>query len=107
MTTLHSARPRHVCAAFAIWFLCAMAVPAAVAQVAVGPGYTDVSPHQLVRTTGDRLYIAASTCDSYPCTASSQTVRMWRGTQTGLPTAFTRVDAAREPADSGTVSLAI
>ncbi len=32
-------------------------------NIAVGPGYTDVSPKQLVRTSGNRLYIVVSTCE--------------------------------------------
>ena len=34
--------------------------------IQVGPGFTDVSPHQLVRTAANVLYALAPTCDSYP-----------------------------------------
>jgi hypothetical protein len=72
---------------------------AAVCAIAnVGAGYTDVSPKQLVRTSGDRLYVFASNCDSYPCDAVSQTLRAYRADRTGVPGGFSRMSAANEPA---------
>jgi hypothetical protein len=66
-------------------------------QISVGAGYTDTSPKQLVRTSANRLYIAASDCESYPCTDASQTLRMYRANATGVPTSFTRPDSGNEP----------
>jgi hypothetical protein len=84
----------------------------AVAQthaVRVGPatGYSDVSPKQVVRTSGNVPYLVATNCDSYPCTSASQTVRVWRGNSTNVPTAFSRMDAGHEPGDAGSVAAAI
>jgi hypothetical protein len=75
-------------------------------NVQVGDGYTDVS-RQLVRTSTNRVYIVATNCDAYPCTSLTQTVRVFRADQTGIPTTFTRQDSANEPAAAGAVTVAI
>jgi hypothetical protein len=75
-------------------------------NVQVGEGYTDVS-RQLVRTSDNRVYLVATNCDSYPCTSLTQTVRVFRADQTGIPTTFTRKDSANEPAAAGAVAVAI
>lgn len=74
-------------------------------NVSAGSGYTDGSPKQLVRTSGDRLYVFAVDCTSYPCTDVAQTIRAYRATGTGIPSAFARQDSAHEPA--GIVGWAI
>lgn len=74
-------------------------------SVHVGPGYTDVSPRQLIRTSGDRLYVAASNCENYPCTDVGQTLRMFRAISTGVPSGFSRADQQHEP--RGVVGWAI
>lgn len=76
-------------------------------NVGSGTGYTDVSPKQVVRTSGNTVYLIATNCDSYPCTANTQTVRVYKGDSTGVPTSFTRKDSANEPADAGTCAAAI
>jgi hypothetical protein len=75
--------------------------------IEVGPGYTDVSPKALVRTTGNRLYIAVSTCDSYPCTDAAQELRMYRADSTGVPGGFTLVDQAHMPSGVSQWAVAI
>ncbi len=74
-------------------------------QISVGAGYTDVSPKQIVRTSDNRIYIAASDCNAYPCISTSQTLRMYRATTTGVPGGFTRADSSHEP--SGVAGWAI
>lgn len=76
-------------------------------KIFVGPGYTDVSPKQIVRTTGNRLYIAASTCDNYPCTDIAQRLRMYQATATGVPVGFKHVDANAEPGGVAGWAIAI
>jgi hypothetical protein len=75
--------------------------------VGAASGYTDVSPKQIVRTSGNVVYIVAVGCDAYPCMESSQTIRVWRGDGTGAQTAFSRQDSAHEPVDAGSVAAAI
>src|SRR5687768_11139511 len=75
--------------------------------VGAGSGYTDVSPKQIVRTSGNVVYIVAVGCDAYPCMQSSQTIRVWKGEGTGAVTAFSRQDSTREPVDAGSVAAAI
>ncbi len=74
-------------------------------KILVGPGYTDVSPKALIRTSSNRLYVGVSTCDAYPCVSTTQTIRMYRSDTTGIPTGFTRLDSSREP--SGVAQWAI
>jgi hypothetical protein len=76
-------------------------------QIPVGPGYTDVSPKQLVRTSANRLYVIASNCDNYPCTDISQTLRAYRSTTSGAPDGFTRADTAHEPGGVAGWAIAI
>lgn len=76
-------------------------------NIQVGPGYTDVSPKALVRTGGNRLYIAVSTCEQYPCTDVSQSLRMYRANSTGVPAGFTLLDPAGAPAGVSQWAIAI
>jgi hypothetical protein len=76
-------------------------------QIAVGPGFSDVSPHQLVRTQGNVLYMVVPTCDSYPsCPANS--LRVYRADQAGLPSSFSEQDVAHRPSGGvGSSSIGI
>ncbi len=74
--------------------------------IPVGPGFTDVSPHQLVRTSGNVLYTVAPTCDSYP-DCPSNTLRVYRANQAGTPTGFTEQDSAHRPSGIGSSAIAI
>src|SRR6266511_3565667 len=76
-------------------------------NILVGPGYTDVSPKQLVRTSGNRLYIGVSNCDQYPCTDVAQKLRMYRADSTGVPTGFSLVDASHAPTGVSQWAIAI
>lgn len=70
-------------------------------QILVGSGYTDGSMRQIVRTSADILYTIAPTCDSYPdfsANGLTQTIRVHKADQTGIPTTFTRKDSTNEPA---------
>jgi hypothetical protein len=72
----------------------------------VGPGFADVSPHQLVRTSTNVLYVVAPTCDAYPsCPGNS--LRVYAADQAGTPTSFTERDAAHRPTAVGSTSIAI
>jgi hypothetical protein len=80
-------------------------------HVDVGNGYSDVTPRQIVRTSGNVLYVSGWKFDTYPHGGigggeyNSQTLRMYKAAQTGLPTSFTRLDSSNEPA--GVVSWAM
>ena len=76
-------------------------------NIAVGPGYTDVSPKQLVRTSGNRLYSAVSNCEQYPCTDVAQTLRMYRADSVGVPSGFSLVDASHAPGAVSQWAIAI
>lgn len=69
-------------------------------NVVVGDGYSDVSPKQLVRTSGNILYTVVPNCDTYPdfsASGLSQTIRVHKANNVGVPTGFTRKDSSGEP----------
>lgn len=74
--------------------------------IPVGPGFTDVSPHQLVRTSTNVLYTVAPSCDSYP-SCPNNTLRVYRADQPGAPTSFTEQDPSHRPSGVGSSALAI
>jgi hypothetical protein len=76
-------------------------------NILVGPGYTDVSPKQLVRTSGNRLYIGVSNCEQYPCVNVAQRLRMYRANTTGVPTGFTLMDTGHAPGGVSQWAIAI
>ncbi len=74
--------------------------------ILAGPGYTDVSPHQIVRTGSNILYTIAPTCDAYPsCPGNS--LRVYRADQSGTPASFSEQDAAHRPTDVGSSAIAL
>jgi len=82
-------------------------VPTGNRNIAVGGGYTDVSPKALVRTADNRLYAGVSTCDNYPCALTTQMLHMYRADSTGVPTGFTRKDSTHEPGGIAQWAVAI
>ncbi len=65
-------------------------------QLVVGRGYTDVSPHQLVRTSANVIYTVAPDCASYP-TCPNNAIHVFKAKAAGTPTGFTEKDAAHAP----------
>ena len=75
-------------------------------SVLVGLGYSDVSPHQLVRTSDDLLYVLVPSCAAYPnCPAN--TLNVYRANQPGAPTGFSVQDVAHSPTGLGSSASAI
>ena len=81
-------------------------VPAAnVAGVTVGPGFVEASARQVLRTSGDTVYVITS--DDSPCqTGGSGVIRVWKGTgaqpaNASVPTAFAEQDAGAHPTSAG------
>jgi hypothetical protein len=113
MVAMKGLAPRRLVSTTALWLMGLAAWPASVGaqthalSLGAGSGYTDVSPKQIVRTSGNVAYIVASNCDAYPCQVANQTVRVWMGNATNVPTGFTRMDSAHEPTDTGSVAAAI
>lgn len=62
----------------------------------VGPGFTDVSPRQLVRTQEGILYAVVPTCDAYPDCPGSE-LRAWRADRAVEPQSFRLVDPGAMP----------
>jgi hypothetical protein len=78
----------------------------AAGEVNAGPGYSDVSPHQIVRTSRNVVYIAVPACISYP-TCFGNSLKMQAGNKAGNPTSFTEQDAAHHPQTSASARDAI
>lgn len=72
-------------------------LPYNVSGISVGTGYSDVSPKQIVRTSGNRAYVAAVNCDSYPGDGTSNKIMMYKAGSTGLATSFSEQDSASRP----------
>lgn len=75
-------------------------------SVQVGAGFTDVSPHQIVRTTTDILYLIVPTCDSYP-SCPGNTLRVYKANQSGVPSTFAEQDTGHRPSGIGSSAVAI
>ncbi len=65
-------------------------------QTVVGPGFSDVSPHQIVRTSTNVEYVSVPTCAAYPnCYLNA--LPMYAAAQAGTPGHFVERDAAHRP----------
>jgi hypothetical protein len=64
--------------------------------IVVGPGFADVSPHQLVRTGDDRLWVVVPDAGNFQI--ANNKLHVYRATTTGTPGAFAEQDAAHAPA---------
>ena len=69
--------------------------------VTVGPGYTDVSPHQLVRTSGNVLYVITPTGTSFRLNTTA-TLVVSKGNVAGVPSAYIAQDVAHSPGTAKT-----
>lgn len=72
-------------------------LPYVVSGISVGEGYSDISPKQIVRTSGNRAYVAAVNCDSYPGDGTSNKIMMYKAGSTGLATSFSEQNSASRP----------
>lgn len=68
-------------------------------------GYTDSNPKQLVRTSGNRLYMVVMECDAYPFEAGDR-LMVYKANQLGIPTSFTQFIQSGIT-DIGTVAVAL
>ena len=73
--------------------------------VRVGPGTTDPSTHQLVRSSTNVLYVIAPDGQNFPSNPNAL-LRVWKANVAGAPTAFSPQDDAHAPA-SGVISSGI
>jgi hypothetical protein len=76
--------------------------PPASHNILVGPGFSDVSPHELVRTSTNILYAIVPDCPAYPCAGAGYTgpanaLHAYRAAAPGTPTAFNEVDIPHHP----------
>ncbi len=76
--------------------VCGLVLGATPTSVRVGPGYTDVSPHQLVRTSGNVLYVISPNGTTYKSNTAA-TLVVWKGNLAGVPTAYAAQDVAHSP----------
>ena len=70
--------------------------PLSSGQTIVGYGFSDVSPHQIVRSSANVLYVSVPTCNGYPnCYAN--VLPMYVATSAGTASGFFEADAAHRP----------
>ena len=62
----------------------------------VGPGYTDVSPHQLVRTSGNVLYVVAPNGQAFARNTVAKLL-VSKANQPGIPTSYAVQDLTHSP----------
>ncbi|HET6935164.1 MAG TPA: hypothetical protein VFI72_10015, partial [Candidatus Angelobacter sp.] len=82
----------------AVVFVAAQVSPQATWSpiVTVGPGYVDCYTRQVVRTSGDVVYVITNASGFDGGTAPSS-VRVYKGSPAGNPTSFTEMDATHRP----------
>lgn len=89
---------------------------AASHTILVGPGFSDVSPHQIVRTSDNRLWVVGQDGNNTTATADgshASKLHLYRADQTGTPSSFTEQDAAHAPgfaagtSNSGVITCAL
>ena len=68
-------------------------------EIYAGPGYSDVSPHQLVRNSRNVLYVAVPSCGLYPA-CPSNAIAMQTATTASVPLGFLEQDGAHRPTSS-------
>jgi hypothetical protein len=69
----------------------------ALKRVTVGSGYTHAATRELVRTPAGVVYIFVSDDTSQKRGTGPGLLHAWKGNRTGIPTAFSEVDAAHRP----------
>jgi hypothetical protein len=68
-------------------------------MVNVGPGNTDPSPRQIVRSSNDVLYVVAPNGTTYTTSPPTTTkLIVWKANKAGTPTRFAPMDSAHAPA---------
>ncbi|MGN6672592.1 MAG: S-layer homology domain-containing protein, partial [Thermomicrobiales bacterium] len=70
-------------------------------SIAVGLGFSDVSPHQIVRTSDDRLWIVVPDAGDFQ--VANNKLHVYRATSTGTPGAFAEQDTAHAPGSSAAI----
>ncbi len=74
--------------------------------IAVGPGFTDVSPRQLARSLAGTLYIVIPTCDRFPDCPGAR-LRAYRGTEAPGAKGYLLLDPQHAPGDgAGSTAIA-
>ncbi|HZS24751.1 MAG TPA: Ig-like domain-containing protein [Gaiellaceae bacterium] len=73
----------------------------ALKAVVVGPGYTDASDREIVRTSDDRVYLFLADDTAQRKGIGPGVIHAYRADQTGIPTSFSEVDAAHAPSATG------
>ena len=87
---------RATLSAFVSFVVCCSALGSNPTWVKVGPGYTDVSPHQLVRTSGNVLY-AITPNGTFFAGNTSATLVVSKANQSGIPGSYVAQDLAHSP----------
>ena len=72
----------------------------AAGETPIGFGFSDSSPHQVVRSSANRLYVSVPSCEDYP-NCSGNVLAMYAARQPGIAHQFDELDAAHRPRARG------
>jgi hypothetical protein len=75
-------------------------------RVTVGPGFVEASNRQVVRTASDYVYVILADDTNQRHGAGAGSIHVWKANRSGIPTAFTEVDAANRPTSTGSNIMA-
>ncbi len=77
-------------------------------DIVVGPGFTDVGPHQLVRTQANVLYLVVPTCQAFFPNCGDTELKVYGANGAGTPSGFSERDGAHAPSGRiGSSAIAI
>jgi chitodextrinase len=77
----------------------------AMKGVAVGPGFTDASAREVIRTRGDRVYLFLADDTAQRKGTGPGVIHAYKSNQAGIPTAFSEVDGAHRPSATGSTNV--
>lgn len=93
---MHTYSPSRITRHLSLFAFLTASLMAATSTANVGPGTTDPSPHQLVRTSKNYLYVIAPTGTTYP-TNPKATLQVWKANRAGIPSYYSPQDNAHSP----------
>ena len=76
-------------------------------RILVGPGFSDVSSHQVIRTSSGRVYVIVPSCLRYPDCGDNE-LHAYKADQVGTPGGFSIQDPGNQPSGGiGSSAIAV
>lgn len=77
----------------------------ALKTVAVGPGFVDASTRDVVRTSGDRVYLFVADDTAERQATGPGVIHAYKAGQSGIPTTFSEADGIHRPSATGSTHV--